>query len=372
MNRAHFIQKFGLAVAGSFVLPQILLAQNNKFKGNPPIISKTPWGQKVIYDRYTYADMKKAEWILAGKNQEEIAELGKQLQAAIENKQIKFSKGPVKIVDGVWLLDVDGQQGIYLIAYKSGLILVDPGMESNSSKIVQQVKELGYSMSDIKHVLLTHCHVDHSHSASYWLKRGAEIHIHKTGENPIRAGNEMTAWYLIKGEERVFPKLTGIITTFHDGDRLDFGDLQIHVIHTPGHTPDSCCFYFKREEKNILIGGDTLFHNGKHGWMGHPYSDYGQYLKSFWKIKNFAVGGTVHNEPDKIMVRNSIEFDVLLPGHAAISLENVTRDIEKSIEIMSYTIQQRQKGVDYQWTEPYTFFAERKVNNRPEIEIEYR
>ena len=48
------------------------------------------------------------------------------------------------------------------------------------------------------------------------------------------------------------------------------------------------------------------------------------------------------------------------------------RDIDKGIEIMSYTIQERRKGIDYQWTEPYSFYAERKVTNAPPITLEYR
>ena len=72
------------------------------------------------------------------------------------------------------------------------------------------------------------------------------------------------------------------------------------------------------------------------------------------------------------MVRPAIQFDILLPGHTAISLSQVSRDIDKGIEIMSFTIQQRRKGINYQWTEPYTFFTEREVQGMGPISIEYR
>ena len=385
MNRATFFGRLGAVVGMSFSFSNFIYASDNEpwnitesfirkssNKGFEPIIYETPWKQKVIYDRYTFVDMKTGEWIKEGLEWDKIEELQKELQNKIDNNEIEFTKGPAKLVDGLWQLVLDGQQNVFLIETETGLILVDPGMESNTKLIVEQIELLDYKQSDVKHILLTHCHVDHSHSANYWQKLGAEIHIHQLGENPIRTGNEITAWYLIDGEEREFPKVEGDISLFHDGDALDFGELKINIIHTPGHTPDSCCFYFKKGEKNILIGGDTIFHNGKHGWMGHPYSDFEQYLKSLWKLKRFAVGGTVHNEADRIMVRNPISFDLLLPGHTAISMENVTRDINKGIEIMSYTLQQRRKGVDYQWTEPYTFFAEREASKKPEIEIEYK
>ncbi|MCF6358119.1 MAG: MBL fold metallo-hydrolase [Draconibacterium sp.] len=385
MNRATFFGRLGLITGIAFSSSTLLMAtnthrtkSNNLFfnkssnAGFEPVIYKTPWGQKVIYDRYTFSDMKTGEWTKEGLEWAKIETLQKELNNKIDNNEIVFTKGPAKLVDGLWQLVLDGQQNSFLIETETGLILVDPGMESNTKLIVKQIEILGYNQSDVKYILLTHCHVDHAHSANYWQKLGAEIHIHQLGENPIRTGNEITAWYLIDGDEREFPKVEGEISIFHDGDKLNFGDLNISVCHTPGHTPDSCCFYFRKEDKNILIGGDTIFHNGKHGWMGHPYSDYEQYLKSLWKLNRFAVGGKVHNEKDRIMVRNPIAFDFLLHGHTAISMENVTRDIDKGIEIMSYTLQQRRKGIDYQWTEPYTFFAEREIANKPEIKIEYK
>lgn len=45
-----------------------------------------------------------------------------------------------------------------------------------------------------------------------------------------------------------------------DGQEIAVGDLTLRVIHTPGHTPGSVCFYVPREA--TLISGDTLFPGG--------------------------------------------------------------------------------------------------------------
>lgn len=365
-GRDHFAAKMGFAnYEPSFL-------QDSQFDGYEMKISTTSWGQRVFYDQHTYSDKQKARWRLEGKSWEEIASLAEELNQRFENGELAKRKGPVKILEGLWLVDTDGQQNIYLIHSDEGLILVDPGYDFTTAKVVEQLSMLGFNEGDVKYILLTHCHVDHAQSAAWWLDQGAKILIHQNGVNPLKTGNEITAWWLMdKDEERHFSPVREV-SSFFDGDVLALGQHRIYVCHTPGHTPDSSCFYLQLENKHILISGDTIFHNGKHGWMGHPYSDYETYLKSLWKLKNYAVEGRVQNDQDRIMVRPPIRFDILLPGHTAISMSQVSRDIEKGIEIMSYTLQQRRKGIDYQWTEPYTFFAERKVKNEGPISIEYR
>jgi glyoxylase-like metal-dependent hydrolase (beta-lactamase superfamily II) len=44
----------------------------------------------------------------------------------------------------------------------------------------------------------------------------------------------------------------------NDGDIVSFGNIELKVLHTPGHTPGSICFYTDR----YLISGDTLFPGG--------------------------------------------------------------------------------------------------------------
>jgi hydroxyacylglutathione hydrolase len=44
----------------------------------------------------------------------------------------------------------------------------------------------------------------------------------------------------------------------NDGDTISFGNIELNVLHTPGHTPGSICFYTDK----YLISGDTLFPGG--------------------------------------------------------------------------------------------------------------
>src|SRR6201999_82134 len=62
-----------------------------------------------------------------------------------------------------------------------------------------------------------------------------------------------------------------------DGDVLRVADTRLQVLHTPGHSPGSCCLY--APELNALFSGDTLFQGGP-GATGRSYSDYDQIIIS--------------------------------------------------------------------------------------------
>jgi glyoxylase-like metal-dependent hydrolase (beta-lactamase superfamily II) len=48
------------------------------------------------------------------------------------------------------------------------------------------------------------------------------------------------------------------LATHDSGDVIRVGDVEIQLLHTPGHTPGSCCFRLK----DALVAGDTLFLQG--------------------------------------------------------------------------------------------------------------
>lgn len=55
-----------------------------------------------------------------------------------------------------------------------------------------------------------------------------------------------------------------------DGQVVRVGDVDLHVVHTPGHTPGSCCFY--APQLDVVFTGDTLFQGGP-GATGRSWSD---------------------------------------------------------------------------------------------------
>ncbi|WP_347352456.1 MBL fold metallo-hydrolase [Intrasporangium sp.] len=115
----------------------------------------------------------------------------------------------------------------------------------------------------LRAILLTHAHDDHVRVVPDILEacHGAQVALHP--------------------DDRVLWDLThpGLAPTrdLHDGDVVTVGDVDLLVIHTPGHSPGACCFH--APELGVLFSGDTLFAGGP-GATGRSYSDFDTIIAS--------------------------------------------------------------------------------------------
>lgn len=137
---------------------------------------------------------------------------------------------------------------------KSGLaIVVDPG--GDSERIVQELDARNLVVTAIVH---THTHVDHvGATAPLQDRSGAEAHINEADRFlydmlPVQAA--------LLGVP--LPRKCDVLGTLDDGFCVHAGALELGVLHTPGHTPGSVCFYCQADGQRVLFSGDTLFQRG--------------------------------------------------------------------------------------------------------------
>jgi hydroxyacylglutathione hydrolase len=118
------------------------------------------------------------------------------------------------------------------------------------------IAEAGRLGADIAYVIDTHVHADH-HSGGPELARraGAPYCLHDSNRARVRFE----------------------FTPLADGQRLDAGNVQVDVLHTPGHTPDSVCLLVRDlrrgDEPWFVMTGDTLFVGavGRPDLAGHEH-----------------------------------------------------------------------------------------------------
>ena len=166
----------------------------------------------------------------------------------------------MEIAPGVHSLeDVTGSNVVLLADER--MAVVDTGISGNGEAIVSYIRKIGRSPSDLRWIIVTHFHFDHSGSAAELHElTGAQIVAHRDETEPgpdgtlmLRKGNEGESpptWYRwaqrVAGggggprpprEPRRFPD-TPVHETVEHGDVVPCM-AGLRIIHSPGHTPGS-------------------------------------------------------------------------------------------------------------------------------------
>lgn len=134
---------------------------------------------------------------------------------------------------------------------KSGeAALIDVGGFDNSLKSILENEEI----KKVKYILLTHGHYDHLLGV-YDAKEhtGAKVAIHKMDKECLTDENSSLAYQIESVKQK--PVEPDII--LKDGMKLNVGNIELEVLHTPGHSKGSVCFVC--ESERIIFSGDTLF-----------------------------------------------------------------------------------------------------------------
>ncbi len=71
----------------------------------------------------------------------------------------------VQLTPRLWQLKLN-LVNCYLLETEDGLLLIDTGYPNSADKLFAAVRESGHDPALIRHLLLTHCHIDHGGSAA--------------------------------------------------------------------------------------------------------------------------------------------------------------------------------------------------------------
>ena len=170
------------------------------------------------------------------------------------------------------------------------VVIIDPGAEGNT--IIKAVEDLGVKPIA---VLLTHCHFDHT------MKVGQIIRHFKV---PLMYNRKE----LDSGGFANFKKADKWLS---EGDSIKIGEIELHILETPGHSLGSLSFYSKdvkefngKKVDGIIFTGDLLFQRS----IGRSDISGGNQNQLFSSIKN------------KIMYNPELSDNfIIFPGHMGIT-----------------------------------------------------
>lgn len=207
-------------------------------------------------------------------------------------------KKAVEVCPGVYQVGGAGLSSpddccIYLLDGGKDSVLIDCGAGRSSQRILDNISASGLDFESIKHIIVSHGHIDHI-GGLYYLQEQLQARViaHQLELPAIAEGlPELTAadWY---GVEYRKVKVDHILSEAHEIVQL--GQLALHCLHTPGHTRGGISIYLDINGQRVLFGQDI------HG----PF--------------NPSWGSDMHAWRNSMQMLLDLEADILCEGHFGI------------------------------------------------------
>ena len=227
---------------------------------------------------------------------------------------IMAPKAVQKVLDGFyWILAREAMlpdSNIFLVADGNRFVLFDAGLQNFYQETVLAIRDLGLNLSDLSRLILTHTHLDHSGSTPLFQKdaKNVEIWVSEEEGTFLEQGDDTVVYGSMLGNK--LPPIE-VAKKLHDGDVVEVGDFTFQVLHTPGHSIGSLCFFEPNHQ--LLISGDVVFRHGSFGRADLPTGNGKQLTQSIARLAELPV-------------------EMLLPGHMGIALKGGQREIQLSLQ----------------------------------------
>lgn len=173
------------------------------------------------------------------------------------------------------------QENTYVLYNDQGeCLIIDPGCYLPEEKQEIQLF-IDKNRLTPKMLLNTHCHLDHVFGNKFFSDtHNLTLQIHPKEEQLLQMAPASGLMFDLH-----FENYEGNFIYLDEGDKIILGEDELEIIHAPGHSPGSICFYSKTQK--FLIGGDVLFNNSI-GRTDLPGGDYDTLISSI-KEKLFAL-----------------------------------------------------------------------------------
>ena len=230
----------------------------------------------------------------------------------------------MEVVPGLHWIERIWDTKVYVLFKAERVVVIDAATPGRAAAVWRYLDSLGYAPEMVDEIWLTHADIDHMGSvAALKAGSGARVVAHRAdaplvdgsanrelGPVPLSGGYQRLFNWAVRNLFRYQP--TPVDRLVEDGE--DLGSWQ--VVHTPGHTPGSVCFY--HPERKLIIVGDAL--NFRRGRLGAPPPMF---------TPNMA---EAHASIRKIA---ALDFEICCFGHGPPLAENARRRVRAFAESLS-------------------------------------
>jgi len=174
---------------------------------------------------------------------------------------------------------------VYLVFDSNEWLLIDIGYEDTADEIVEMIRQMDFPLANCRCLIATHADVDHVQG----LKRASELLPqartagHADAARLLAVGDRVTTYAEISAQGiSIEMPLIELDRLLDDGDKIEVGEIELEVWHTPGHTVGQLAFRLD----HLLFSGDNIYRDGCVGNIdAHHGSDIPQFIESLTRIR---------------------------------------------------------------------------------------
>jgi metallo-beta-lactamase class B len=168
---------------------------------------------------------------------------------------------PFNIYGNSWYVGTAGLSAV-LVTGPKGHVLLDGDLPQSAPQIQKNIESLGFKIQDVKLILNSHAHFDHSGGiAALQRASGAVVVASAAGKREIMAGTNTEDDPQFDPDDRTYVSKPKDVKVVADGETLSLGPLKVTAHLTPGHTPGSTTWTWKSCEKGVcrdIVYADSL------------------------------------------------------------------------------------------------------------------
>lgn len=205
---------------------------------------------------------------------------------------------PFKMIDNVYYVGTDGLAS-YLITSPQGHVLVDTVMPESTTQIKASIEKLGFKVTDIKYIVNTHAHIDHTGGLAEMKQASGGQLVAGEDDKPLLEGG-----YYPGAENDAalkFPPVK-VDRTVREGDTVTVGDVTLIARETPGHSPGCTSWEFAVKDGDatrtaLIFCSGTVALNRLVGSPTYP-GIVADYKKTFARAKDMKVDVLLAPHPE--------------------------------------------------------------------------
>ena len=245
---------------------------------------------------------------------------------------------PFQLIGNIYYVGTAGI-AVYVIKTPQGLILMDTAMPQSTGMIKDNIVKLGFKVSDIKIILNTHAHLDHTGGfAEIKKETGAQL-VAGERDKPLLEGG----YY--PGDENnadlAFPPVK-VDRTVKEGDKVMLGDVTLTAHETPGHSPGCTSWEMsvKDGDQNrevLFFCSGTVALNRLVGQPTHP-GIVDDYRATFSKAKAMKIDVLLGPHPEvygmqakRAQMKDGAPNPFVRPDELAIYITSLSEDFDKQL-----------------------------------------